>query len=342
MIRRGVTLVELLVVISILVLLMGVAAAAMRFSLEGRRTREAARAISVYCGSARVRAMETGRPVGVVLHRFLDPKDPTNPAKGLPGCAMRLEQAEMPLPYAGDTLDAVAQVEWAGPQAGGVATLTATFAPAGINGNLVQKGDLVQFNHQGPFYTIAADPAKPVATSLTLEIRLTEGQMLPWPSTGSSRPVPYEIFRRPWKSAVRSLQLPDGAVVDLGTSGTDSEPALFAPAGPGGIAPITIMFSPTGRVDRIYVGTVSYPVTEPIFLLVGQTERVRRPDGTLLAEDGKANWQDPKNLWVTLMPQTGLVTTTEVAAVDPAITDPTVGLPLAREYAREAESMGGR
>ena len=54
--RRGITLVELLVAISIIAILMTVAARMIDFSVEDRRTREAGRAITIYLGSVRNRA----------------------------------------------------------------------------------------------------------------------------------------------------------------------------------------------------------------------------------------------------------------------------------------------
>ncbi|OHB71704.1 MAG: hypothetical protein A2V70_08025 [Planctomycetes bacterium RBG_13_63_9] len=321
-------MVELLVVISIVVLLAAIAIPALRPTLEGQRIREAARAINVYLGSARNRAVVSGRPCGVILQRF----------DGQPQCAMVLQQAEVPPPYSGDTLDSTAQVRVG-------ATLQATMTP-NITSTLVSAGDLVQFNRQGPFYRIEATPSQPTATQLELSIDVSQGQMLPWPRDGSlSAPVPYAIFRRPVKSAAAPLQLPTGAVVDLEASGTDDH--LFGV----GTAPVTIMFSPNGSLERVYEGgNPVVPVTEPIFLLVGRRERVTGlPLSANPSDEEKPNWADPANLWVSINPQTGLVTTTENNPVSPMLvdyTDPTTWLDphirAARTFAREGQSMGGR
>ena len=60
----------MLVVVTIMMLLVAVSATAFRPANDSRRIREAARAINVYLGSARNRAMETGRPCGVIFRRF--------------------------------------------------------------------------------------------------------------------------------------------------------------------------------------------------------------------------------------------------------------------------------
>ena len=162
--------------------------------------------------------------------------------------------------------------------------------------------------------------------------------------------MPYQIIRRPGKSVAAGLQLPVRAVIDLEFSGTDDD--LI---GAVSDQPVYIMFSPNGSLDRFYHpghGGEVHPGTEPIYLLVGKQERV--PAGS--AEDGLANWQDVKNLWVTLNPQTGLVTTAENVPVDltrlPAELIPPFNsskpehlqwaLRQARELARGGQSMGGR
>ena len=91
-IRRAVTLVELLIVVSIITLLAAIALPAMQTGMESRRTREAARAVHVFFASAQVRALELGRPVGVMLERStIDPR----------ACTL-VRQVEVPPPYAGD------------------------------------------------------------------------------------------------------------------------------------------------------------------------------------------------------------------------------------------------
>jgi hypothetical protein len=346
----GITLVELLVAISILVVLMAVAARMTQFSGGDRKTREAARAISVYFSSAQSRALELGRPCGVMLR----------PLESRPGCVVGLEQVEVPPPYAGDTLDSGAKVRLEGIDADMVATLTAIFQPAKFSDGLVREHDRIQFNCQGPWYEIvdgswdsdgdgffdfegvavggdgfpsAADPPK-----LGLRLDLSRGERLPWPSAGWSQPMPYQIVRRPVKSAASGLQLPARTVIDLEFSGSIDHSI-------GGHAdePVCIMFGPGGSLERIYHGHI-HMATEPIFLLVGKLERI--PAGE--AEDGLANWQDLTNVWVTINPRTGLLITSQVAAavLDPEISDPEERLMGAlwdaREFALEAQGIGGR
>lgn len=70
LVPRAFTLIEMLIVISIMMILAVAAANMMGPSMDGRRVREAARALNVYLSSARNRAMEIGRPCGVTLRRL--------------------------------------------------------------------------------------------------------------------------------------------------------------------------------------------------------------------------------------------------------------------------------
>jgi len=315
---RGVTLIEMLVVVAILMLLLGVALPSMQGSMDQRRNREAARAVNVYFSSARSVAMQTGRPCGVAIHRMDNER----------GCSMLLEQVEVPPPYAGESIDTRAQLMCSNIQ-GGVATVQAVLSGGGINPDLVHEGDRVRFNYQGPLYTISGQPG---ANSMTLVTDIRNGQMLPWPTVADvpSEPVPFEIYRRPTKSFADPLELPAGAVIDLEASGTADHSI-----GAGNGEPVYILFSPNGSVDRAYHDGHLHSATRPIFLLIGKREKVP-------AVAGEENYRDLTSLWVTLNPRTGLVTTSNVG------TEPTntTGIPgsvaESRYYAINAESAGGR
>jgi len=306
---RGVTLMELLVVIGILMLLLGVALPSIAPMMDGRRTRETARAINVYLSSARSVALETGRPCGVVLRRM----------EGEPLRCTLLEQVEVPPPYAGDTMSSRAVVQLAGNN-GKLATVSVNMDD-GFDPMMVQPGDLIRFNHQGPLYLVTNAGGGSLAA--TLDVR--QGQMLPWPEGMPSAPVPYEVLRQPVKSFANPLQLPASAVIDLQYSGTDDH-FLGEESGD-----IYFIFSSNGALQRVYHGGEIHPGLDPIFLLVGK-----------MAQEDIENYQDMNSLWVTLNPRSGLVTTNKMA-VDYNNDE---GFPRdvdeARQFAREAQSMGGR
>ena len=122
--------------------MMGLVARRMQVAKDSRRSREAARAVSVYLGSARSTALANRRPCGVMLAS-------AGTAGGMQNCVMVLEQAEVPAPYAGDTTAATATV-----QVAAALTYAANMSSGASTRNIVHTGDQIQFNYEGPWYTI--------------------------------------------------------------------------------------------------------------------------------------------------------------------------------------------
>ena len=268
--RSGVTLIELLVVITIILMMMGLAAQRMQSAKGARRSREAARALAVYLGSARSRAMASNKPCGVVL----------TPTPGIPSCVMTLQQCEVPAPYAGDSTGATATVQGSG------GSYQANLTGAGSVSTLVHQGDTIQFNYEGPWYTISQPPS---GSSLTLTLDQTQGQIVPWSASASSAPVAFRIYRQPYtlttKSVAAPLQLPAGAVIDLPNSGSDNSGSAVS-FNPG--TAVYILFAPSGAVFNVYQqNNTSFPGTicQPIYLLVGTPDKAR---GLANAPTGRA------------------------------------------------------
>ncbi len=140
------------------------------------------------------------------------------------------------------------------------------------------------------------------------------------------------------------MQLPAGGVIDISQyfSGCDDGTTATVPDFSTSTDDPKIVFAPNGSVDSVYINGVATPVTQPIFLLVGKRERIPANPAAYVASNPTtfANWQDLTNLWIVIIPQTGLVSTVDMAAT--AITTPQTGVPQARQLARDAQSMGGR
>lgn len=326
---RAFTLVEILVTVTIMLMLVAAAATMMHPDVEGRRIREATRQLNIYLSSARNRAMETGRPCGVILHNF-----------GAPGFAMTLDQCEEPPDNGGEVENATIQVQLVTP-----GTIRATALAGSLRPDLVASGDQIQFGYQGLMYQITnvADVGGDVVLTATYDAN----QLVPWPLPAASLNVPYRIIRSPmgtntttFKSAAQPLQLPAATVVDLYASGTGN--------GYFGAAPfddIAILFMPNGSVGTVYISGIANPVTDSIFLLIGKRERMSNNAVTLVApasdnEDRWANCQDGGNLWVVINPQTGLITSESITPS--AATAVGTAINQSRALAREAQGMGGR
>ena len=80
--------------------------------------------------------------------------------------------------------------------------------------------------------------------------------------------------------------------------------------------------------------------TSPIHLLLGKRELIGGNPAPATGEPAN-NWQDLTNRWVTIFPQSGLITSSEMSPVDPAAaTD--AQIIASRQIALEGRSMGGR
>jgi prepilin-type N-terminal cleavage/methylation domain-containing protein len=306
--RPGVTLLEILVVLMILLMITAAAIPMMAPALENRRMREAARLASGFFSGARARAIQTGRPFGVVCVRF----------EGKPWANM-LAYVEQPPPYAGETeLSRAVVVQTANPGEL-LITINADFNPL-----LVRRGDQIQLNFQSTLYKIT-DVNGNQLTALHPAF-VPGATLMPWNATLS--PVPYQIFRQPLRTSDTPLQLPEGIVVDLMYSGVGTvpwgDPTLhwtnWATQQPAPFDPI-VTFSPNGAVD--YVTGANGDMVRPtgsVYVLLGRRELMADVSKTGIDE----NITDPratnrineylKNFWIAIGYQTGLVSTTELSA----------------------------
>jgi prepilin-type N-terminal cleavage/methylation domain-containing protein len=294
--RRGVTLVELLVVVAVLAILLATSLAMLRPVMKDMKVREAARMVNAYLAGAQARAAALNRPVGVYIERF----------ENKPGAAYQLFIAETPPPYAGDEVASRAVLSSGGNSAtftGQNALLTA----------LCGSGDFIRFDYKGPYYRITGVSAG----SVTFD---REGY--PEPAAGT---VAYQILRKPVKSSVGPLDIPEPLAIDIANSGIGMD-GKFSATGPG---PIILSFAPNGAVHRVYEGTGAgnYTVTSPdgaVHLLIGWADKVGA---------GTENLEDGGSRWVSVGHITGRITTTE-NAVATTVRD-------ARKFAAEAQGMGG-
>lgn len=356
--RYGLTLVELLVAIMIVGMLAAVALPVIVPALDSRRIRESSRMVTAYLQGARTTAMRNGRPVGVMFERFVDPSSGT----AVPEMSVVLRQVEVPAPYAGDMIDSRAILNATGELVG-----LGTFQPDGTPTaedegwrNAVRVGDSIRFNHGGHLYQITGpgnfgDYLSVAPSNTAWQLSAPLGAIVPdYLKTGV--PVPYQIIRQPVKSAVQPMQLPEGVVVDLSFSGFSMAgwEMACAPIDNTDTIPVIVSFSPAGYIERVYVsvasgGGVPIPTTlvpnSPLHLLLGKRERLGA-DPLDTTPDGRANFRDLENLWVSIFPTTGLITSSEMADSSSVAVATAADVPnaiiAAREFARSGKGMGGR
>ncbi len=193
---RGVTLVELLVVITLLLIVTAVTLPVVAPSIQQRRVREATRLVTSYLAAARARALETGRPVAVVIERFtpgLANATSTASAGVSQNYSMSLSIAESPPLYAGDTL--VSAVSISHPPATlppypSQLYLSFNTSIDNWNAQQIRVGDGIRFNFQGPIYYF--DSSNPYNTNNNI-ISLTNINTLSQPSYPSNWSAYYSV-----------------------------------------------------------------------------------------------------------------------------------------------------
>lgn len=231
---RGLTLVELLVVITIVLLLVASTVPVMLNMNENRRIREGSRLVRSAFGQARTKAIESGRSIGILL-------EPADPVK-YPSEAFVLYYAEVPPVYGGETADTKISVDSTG---------LVTESPAlSVDFSKISIGDTIKFNYQGKTYRI--DNIVGNTLTFSFENKLVSPEVTD---------VPFQVFRRPFKSK-RSIpvQLPKGVVVDITSSGIGNN--IFEQN-----QSVSIIFSPNGLIEQIYSNQSEIPASL-IYILI--------------------------------------------------------------------------
>lgn len=351
--RGGFTLVELLVVILIVGILAGIALPVILPTLDTRRLREASRTVTSYLNGARDTAMRNGRPVGVMFERF-SVTDDGGTTRQQPKMSIVLRQVEVPPPYAGDTIASRAligggQIVGLGGVTLNMGVLTVTGPDYGVT-RLVKPGDLIRFNYQGAYFQIASGTADTIDNRYLKPPTPTE----PWTisslgvipvhiqaaTVAAPIALPYQIIRQPVKSANPAMQLPESLVIDMEYSGVGGTGSEFSSL--NGNAPVVVMFAPDGTASHIYYNYMRASVGSAIHLLLGKRERLDNTWAASQTGDDMSNLQDLENFWISIQPQSGLITSSNVGAINAATTQPADALKQSRVFAESAQALGGR
>lgn len=310
--RRGYTLTELLVVITLMVIVLAVSVPMAKYVMDGSHAREASRQLQAYFSMAQTRAVQTRKPCGV---QFI-----VNEALGSPGIyqATTCYLAQSPPNWSGTHLASrgIFRIEPPGrPEF--VLLVTASdleSADANMDGrwdedqsemlflrSLLDPFEVfeVQFSHAGLWYEARMESGRFV---------MVDGSIVPLPvdfNNQQSGGHPFTIRRSPRRIG-SPLELPPGTTLDLPYSGIGRTGQQFAAA----TRSLTVMFQPDGTSHEYYVNATRQHALGTMHLLVGEVDKLASPIGGDWNDPALSNIADTKAIWVSVG-RTGVVTTAE-------------------------------
>lgn len=288
--RRGMTLIELLIVAGIMTLLVTVAAPLLNPVAEGRQARETVRGIQAALDTARARALRLGRPCGVAFIPFENDRK----------VCIQLDQVTAPPSVASKCSVSNGRIE----------SVTDTL------GRGFRVGDRLQVNYTGPWYRYNGSQWLTGTGFGSRDFALCD-QNGKVDCTIRYAPVPES--GNPFAKALgldTGYSIPKGVVVDLFYSGVGTG---YWGSNVGTVLyPPTVLFYPDGTMSLYVNGretmlssATSATTDYNVYLLVGRWDR-----GLQAAEDGQHNTQDPNAFWVVVNPKTGMVNAASNVAFD--------------------------
>jgi prepilin-type N-terminal cleavage/methylation domain-containing protein len=319
-VRRGLTLIELLVTIVIMVTVLAGVLPLVSPNNNARKIREASRQLTTLFSQAQAQAARDGRPVGVAFKE-------TGANSPYSGMALEAYLIASPPPFAGFSEHSRVVVGEVGSVYGPTSTFTdPRFSPALngykicrlnflVSGNVdafpprtLKIGDIIEVG--GNSFLVCDDEDQTTMPNQTevlnnVEFLLSDpsastpipgttldaiwlnyhGQMLPQATNPPSGQA-YKIYRQPVNTSEQPLQFPRGIGIDMDASGATGlgtgMPIDFDVSNPFPTA-VSVMFSPNGSIETVYRDGVRRDGVEQIFVLLGLFEN---------ANNGSQDWND--------------------------------------------------
>ena len=321
--RSGMTLIELLVAVSILVIIAAILVPQLRFASADRNIREASRMVASLFAEASQRAINDG-VAGVVIDR--NPNIMEDDGIAYAGTSMFILR-EIPR-YTGDDETAMT--------AGLVDTgtpLLAVLIPLPREQedlDIIRIGDQISFGDQTQvrFLIRGLNDNQPGQLRILFE-RSAFGE----PPINPSK---FIIHRQPRRLVSSRIDLPTGYLVDLRCSGEVGPTGAFFAQAPDATGSVSYIFNGRGSIDRFFFtnsagGLATGIPTQPAYLMV----REYNPDeGGELVENVLSS---ERQMWVTVEPTTGAANVISGVGVDTSVF---TTLPEALAAARQLGSQG--
>lgn len=376
----GMTLVELLIVIAIIVTVSAAILPTLKDSLKDQKIKQASRMLIGMIESCKAEALASGKTVGISFERLN-----SDSLEGISTSIQVVRLEEMP-PYSGDFQEAGGYLEATAVSGTSDSVFTSALISqreAGSLLSIVAVGDSIVFGDSSvrfPITRIEAVTIPPPGGSVpepffrvhfrnntnvsSYVAMLPDVRLLPVTGLNTNAKVPFKIFRRPVRNELAVLQLPKGICIDLSCSGLDgiefSAKAISSqPINPPlrDYGPVSIMFSPSGEVHRYTVGAGglvrSYVTDGDIYLLLGKIDRVS-PVNELEPVDLAAgtvnnqasalvgNLMTSESLWIKVSRANGRVSSASVDGVSSTTTGLAQRLAESRTTVRLGFTNGSR
>lgn len=278
--RRGVSLVELMIVVFLLLLLSILFLVNIHNTTEHRRSKECVRIFVQFIEKAKSRCFGNKEYSGIRI------ASEYSSSVGL-DCYI----IDQPIPYRGETVDATLLTDGT--------TATGHYIPPDVKVN-----DLIRFDGRGFYYKITSIFSN--GLNFTHSESCYNNHNCPLPAKCRHS---FEIVKLPL--SLSSLSIDHGRCVDLFWSGVGSYKKFS-----DSYTNISVLFDGTGQLKLLLKENANSVErvnnSEIIYFLIGRTFRVNNDVSFNTKDDSSgANWQHNDSYWVAIEPRSGIIKSAE-------------------------------
>ena len=317
--RSGMTLIELLVAIAILVIIAAILVPQLRFASADRSVREASRLVASMFAQASQRAVNDG-VAGVLIERN---PNITDEDTGVAYAATSMFLMRRIPRYIGESVDEEAVISSA-------TSVSIPLPSEQTTLGTIRVGDQISFGNQSQLRFTITDLNE---AGSNLELTLAPSPFGAPPND----PSKFVIYRQPRRLASSRVDLPTGYLVDLRLSGelNASNTSFFALDTSATPESVTYLFNGRGNIDRFFYtdggARLNRFPSQPAYLMV----REFNPEENGETIENVLN--NDLSMWVTIELTTGAANVIPGVAVD---LDNTPSIPEALSNARTIGRTG--
>ena len=302
--RSGMTLLELLVAIAILVIIAAILVPQLRFASADRNIREASRLVASTFAQASQRAINDG-VAGVLIERNpnIIERNPniTDQATGVAYAATSMFLMRRIPRYIGENIGDQAMIS----------SPTSVSIPLPLEQTAlgtIRVGDQISFGNQSQLRFIITDLNE---AGSNLDLTLAQSPF----GNPPNNPSEFVIYRQPRRLASSRVDLPTGYLVDLRLSGELANPNTSFFALDTSAESVTYLFNGRGNIDRFFYtdsggARLNQFPTQPAYLMV----REFNPEDN--GETIQSVLNSELSMWVTVELTTGAANVIPGVAVD--------------------------